>query len=93
MKQIFYNKWLTRGLIALTLVLVVLLIVLITILSQLASLKTELANLERLTKEAQTEAERLQKVEEYRQSYEYVWQWAIEHGMVNENDNSWIPSN
>ncbi|MBR2974246.1 MAG: hypothetical protein IKC47_00685 [Clostridia bacterium] len=93
MKQVFYNKWLTRALIALTLVLVVLLVVLITQLSQIASFNARLDELEGLMTQSQSEAERLQKLEEYRQSYEYVWQWAIEHGMVNENDNSWIPNN
>ena len=93
MKQIFYNKWLTRALIALTMVLVLLLAVLITQLSQIASFNTKLDELERLMTQTQDEAERLKELEEYRQSNEYVWQWAIKHGMVDVNDNSWIPSN
>ena len=93
MKQIFYKKWLTRALIALTMVLVVLLTGLITQLSQIASFNAKLDELEKLMTQSQSEAERLQELEKYRQSYEYVWQWAIEHGMVNQNDNSWIPSN
>ena len=92
MKQIFYKKWLTRALIALTLVLVLLLVVLITQLSQIASFKVKLAELEKLMTQSQSEAERLQQLEEYRQSNEYVWQWAIKHGMVDKDDISWIPS-
>ena len=93
MKQIFYNKWLTRALIALAMVVVLLLAVLITQLSQIASFNAKLDELEKLMTQSQSEAERLQKLEEYRQSNEYVWQWAIKHGMVNSDDNSWIPSN
>ena len=93
MKRIFYNKWLTRALIALAMVVVLLLAVLITQLSQIASFNAKLDELEKLMTQSQSEAERLQKLEEYRQSNEYVWQWAIKHGMVNSDDNSWIPSN
>ena len=93
MRQIFYKKWLTRALIALTMVLVVLLAGLITQLSQIASFNAKLDELEKLMTQSQNDADYLRELEEYRQSYEYVWQWAIEHGMVNQNDNSWIPSN
>ena len=93
MRQIFYKKWLTRALIALTMVLVVLLAGLITQLSQIASFNAKLDELEKLMTQSQNDADYLRELEEYRQSNEYVWQWAIKHGMVNENDNSWIPSN
>ena len=93
MKQIFYKKWLTRMLIALSLVLVLLLAVLITQLSQIAHFNAKLDELEKLMTQSQNEVERLQKLEEYRQSNEYVWQWAIKHGMVDKDDNSWIPNN
>ena len=93
MKQILYNKWLTRALIALTLVLVVLLAWLITMLSQKASFDNQLKELETLITQTEVELDKTKELEKYRQSYEYVWQWAIEHGMVNEGDVSWRPSN
>lgn len=92
MKEIFYKKGLTRVLIALTLVLVLLLFVLITFLSQKASFDAKLAELEKLLTEAQTEQERLEQKKKYQESDEYIWQWAVNHGMVNEEDSSWIPS-
>lgn len=90
MRKIFLNKKLSCLLIALTMVLILLLLIFITMLDQLASFDSKLQELQRLTEAVQEDKSKLEEYKEFCSSNEYVFQWAIDHGMVPEDAQTWI---
>ncbi len=90
MTAVFQNKFLTFGLLALTLVLVILVSVLLVQLTQLSAFKRQVDYYNKLLEESgeiiDEKTEHLQFIE----TYEYIYQVAKRYGLMQEGEIIWM---
>ncbi len=93
MEKIFYKRWTSVLAIVAVLVIVVLLCLLLTFLAQKSSFEQHVAKLNALIEQAEVDSENQQKVIEYKQTEQYIIDWAIENNLVSEDDYLFVPVN
>lgn len=82
MVRLFYKKGISILIVALTVVLVILVCTLLATLVQDRTLKANYTKIEEMVRKAQDEQISTEEMLEYKNSNEYIIQWAIEHGYL-----------
>ncbi len=90
MGKIFYNKKLAVLFVALAIIVVFLLFILLTSLTQLATMNSKMSEVRKLIEAAQTDSQSLEALKEYRQTNEYVIEWAIKNGKLTQDQIKWL---
>lgn len=93
MERFFYTKKRSVLVVAMILLLVILVCMLLVTLTQMVSMNQRVAELQTILDENKDELERQKALLEYKQTDEYVIEWAIQHGKLSEDDVSWIKDN
>lgn len=92
MERLFYKKSTSIMIVALAVVLILLLCMLLVALTQYASISESLEQLNQMIDAKNNYKLTLQEWEEYKNSNAYVVEWAIENGLVDENDINYVPA-
>lgn len=92
MERIFYKKSTAILAVALTVVIIFLLCLLLIFLTQLSGLKPEVEKIATMVEQARNDEAAKQELLDYKNSNDYVIQWAIEKGLVSEDDIVYIQS-
>ena len=93
MENIFYNKKTSVLFVAATLLVVVLLCLLLVNLTQMSTFNQREKQINSLIEQAKQGVIDAKELEEYRQTNEYIIQWALENGRIHEDNLSWIEEN
>ena len=93
MERFFYTKKRSVLCVAMILILVLLVCMLLVTLTQMVSMNQRVAELQTLLNENKDELERQKAILDFKQTDEYVIEWAIQHGKLSSDDISWIRDN
>ena len=92
MNKIFQNKRTAFLIVCLTLVLVLLVCVLVTMLMQYSALTARAETLSALIDKAMQDTADADKLWQYMQTDEYVYEWARNNGKLTEDQINWVVS-
>lgn len=90
MERLFYKKRTSIMIVAATVVLIFLLCILMTFLAQLPNLNASIETLTKMVEDARKDEDAKQKLLEYRETNQYVIEWAIKMNMIPDDVINYI---
>lgn len=90
MERLFYKKKTSILIVAATVVLIFLLCILMTFLAQLPNLNASIKTLTEMVEDAKKDEDAKQRLLEYRETNQYVIEWAIKMNMIPDDVINYI---